>query len=43
MKFITTFTCARAIGTLRGICLGLNIFSPFPCFALYLASDTKIE
>ena len=37
------FTCARAIGILRSICLGLNIFNPFPCFALYLSSDAIKE
>ena len=27
------FTCARAIDNLCSICLGVNIFNPFPCVA----------
>ena len=33
---LPAFTCARAISS---ICLGVNIFSPSPYFALCLASD----
>ena len=29
------FTCARAIGNLRSICLGVDIFNPFPCFPCF--------
>ena len=28
---LPAFTCARAIGNLRSICLGVNILSPSPC------------
>ena len=37
------FIWARAIGNLWRICLGVSILSPFLCFALYLASDSKKE
>ena len=40
---LPAFTCAGAIDNLWSICLGVNIFRPFPCFALYLASDNKKE
>ena len=40
---LPAFTCARAIGNLWSICLEVNILRPFPCFALYLASDSRIE
>ena len=36
---LPAFTCASAIGNLWSICLWLNIFSPFPYFALCLASE----
>ena len=26
-------TCARAIGNLWKICLGINVFNPFPCLS----------
>ena len=38
---LPSFTFATAIANLRSICLGLNVFSPSPYFALYLASDSK--
>ena len=28
---LPVFTCARAIDNLWHICLGVNIFNPFPC------------
>ena len=37
------FTCARAIGNLWNIWLGLNIFIPTPYFALCLSSDATKE
>ena len=40
---LPAFTCARAIGNLSSICLGVNILSPCPCIVLYLASDTILE
>ena len=36
---LPTFTCARAIGILWIICLGVNILRPSPYFILYLVSD----
>ena len=27
---LPAFTCARTIGNLESICLGVNIFNPFP-------------
>ena len=38
---LPAFTCASEIGNLWSICLGLNIFSLSPYFALYLASDSQ--
>ena len=35
LDVLPTFTCARAIGNVWTIWFGLNIFNPFPCFALY--------
>ena len=40
---LPAFTCAIAIGNLGSICLGVNILSFFPCFALHLTSDTIEE
>ena len=40
---LPAFTYVRAIGSLWSICLGLDIFNPFPCFALYLASNVIEE
>ena len=37
------FNCASTIGNLRSICLGVKILSPFPYFAVCLASDTIEE
>ena len=37
---LTAFTCARAIGNLWSICLGVNVLSPSSWIDLYLASDT---
>ena len=37
------FTCARGIGNLWSICLGVNIFSTVPLVALSFASDTIEE
>ena len=34
-------TCARAIGNLLSICLGVNILSSSTYFISYLASDSK--
>ena len=39
LDFLRVFTCARAIGNLSVICLGVNILRPFPCFASYLVLD----
>ena len=39
--YVPTFTCARAIGNLWE--LELIFWDLFPCFALHLASDIKIE
>ena len=36
---LPAFTSARGIGNLWSICLGVNIMSPSPCFASYLACD----
>ena len=40
---LPAFICASAIGNLSSICLGVNIFSPSPYFALCLSSDTIEE
>ena len=40
---LPAFTCARAIGNLWTICLGVNILRPSPYFVLYLPSDTIPE
>ena len=40
---LPAFTCGSAIGNLWSIFLRLNILSPFPYFALYLASDSEKE
>ena len=40
---LPAFTCARAIGNLRSICLGVNILSPSPYFVLYVDSDKILE
>ena len=42
-KVLPAFNCAKVIGNLWSICLGFNIFKPFPYFLLYLASDTTLE
>ena len=39
---LTAFTCARAIGNLWSICLGVNVLSPSSWIDLYLASDTML-
>ena len=39
MDVLPAFTCARAIGNLWTICLGVDILRPSPYFVLYLASD----
>ena len=33
LDMILAFTCARTIGNLWSICLGVDIFNPFPCVA----------
>ena len=40
---LAAFTYARAIGSLLSFCLGINTFSPFPCFVLCLASNKILE
>ena len=30
---LPAFTCAKSIGNLSSICLGVNIFNPFSCFS----------
>ena len=37
------FNCVRAFDNRWSICLGVNILSPSPYFALYLASDNILE
>ena len=39
----SAFTCAGAILNTWSLCLAVNIFSFFPSFALYLASDVIEE
>ena len=38
-ELLPAFTCARAIGNLRSICLGVNILNPVHLIALSFASD----
>ena len=38
---LLAFTCARAIGNVWSICLGVNIFKPYIYFDL--TSDTTLE
>ena len=40
---LLAFTCGSAICNLWSICLGVNSLRSFPCFALHLASDSKIS
>ena len=40
---LPAFTCACAIGNLSSICLEVNVLSPLPYFAFYLASYSKRE
>ena len=42
-ELLPAFACARGIGNLRSIYLGVNILSPSPYFVLYLPSDSKKE
>ena len=39
---LSVFNCARAIGNISRIYLGVNILCPFLCFATYLALDTVV-
>ena len=39
---LLAFACGSAICNLWSICLGVNSLRSFPCFALHLASDSKI-
>ena len=38
---LPVFTCASVVSSLWNICLGNNVSSPSPYFALYLASNSK--
>ena len=38
-ELLLAFTCARAIGNLWSIYLGVNILSPVPLVAFFFASD----
>ena len=39
LELLPAFTCAKVVGNLWSICLGVNILSPVPCFDLRLTSD----
>ena len=32
---LPAFTCASATGNLRSLCLGVNIFNPFPLVSIF--------